>query len=182
MNRPAGPGAVGGERSEPLSATDSHPLVAQPSLGWRGHCSVSLPAPTVKPMQFSDINRQFPARPITSRKMGPSRWSRRRRTTLTDPDTISRPGALIVVRPCGLPGPFVHQREDPPSGRYFNCQIHLRIGADDGKCPDFGGTLRPIAGVFHLGPREVSGRGQAKPGRKPEPGYQVAGGAGGRRA
>jgi hypothetical protein len=46
------------------------------------------------------INRQSSARPITSPKMGLSRWSRRRRTTLTGLDIISEPGALILTAPC----------------------------------------------------------------------------------
>ena len=46
------------------------------------------------------INRQSSVRPITSPKKGLSRWSRRRRTTLTDPNTIIGPGALILVASC----------------------------------------------------------------------------------
>lgn len=46
------------------------------------------------------INRQNSARPITSPEKGLSRWSRRVRTTLTDPDTIDGPGALIFIAPC----------------------------------------------------------------------------------
>ena len=51
-------------------------------------------------MRPLSINRQSSARPITSRKKGLSRWSRRRRTTLTDPNTIDGPGALILVASC----------------------------------------------------------------------------------
>ena len=48
-------------------------------------------------MRPLSINRQSSARPITSRKKGLSRWSRRRRTTLIDPNIIEGPGALILV-------------------------------------------------------------------------------------
>ena len=51
-------------------------------------------------MQSLFINRQSSARPITSPKKGRSRWSRRRRTTLTGPDIISEAGALILTAPC----------------------------------------------------------------------------------
>jgi hypothetical protein len=51
-------------------------------------------------MRPLSINRQSSARPITSRKKGLSRWSRRRRTTLIDPNTIEGPGALILVASC----------------------------------------------------------------------------------
>ena len=52
-----------------------------------------------KTMRSLFINRQSSARPITSPKMGLSRWSRRRRTTLTGLDIISEPGALILTEP-----------------------------------------------------------------------------------
>ena len=51
-------------------------------------------------MQSLFINRQSSARPITSPKQGRSRWSRRRRTTLTGPDIIAEPGALILTARC----------------------------------------------------------------------------------
>ena len=50
------------------------------------------------------LNRQSTARPITSPKKGLSRWSRQRRTTLTAPNTILGPGALILTTP-GEPVP-----------------------------------------------------------------------------
>ena len=51
-------------------------------------------------MQPLSINRQSFARPITSQEEGLSRWSRRRRTTLIEPNTIEGPGALVLVAAC----------------------------------------------------------------------------------
>lgn len=50
MNPTAGLGAVGGERSEPPSATDSRARTAQPSLGLRGERATE----PVKPSNSSD--------------------------------------------------------------------------------------------------------------------------------
>ena len=47
MSPPAGPGAVGGERSEPPSASASRPRTAQPSLG----CEAQRASEPVKPRQ-----------------------------------------------------------------------------------------------------------------------------------
>lgn len=54
----AGPGAVGGERSEPLSATDSRPQTAQPSLGLRGE-RANEPVKPSKPERRRHGRTQF---------------------------------------------------------------------------------------------------------------------------
>jgi len=63
----------------------------------RGYTSGNPRPP--KAMRPISINRQSSTRPITSPKNGLSRWSRQRRTTLTAPDTINGPGALILIIP-----------------------------------------------------------------------------------
>jgi conjugative relaxase-like TrwC/TraI family protein len=54
----AGPGAVGGERSEPPSATDSRPRTVQPSLGWRGE-RANEPVTPSKPERRRHGRTQF---------------------------------------------------------------------------------------------------------------------------
>ncbi len=135
-------------------------------------------------MRPLSINRQSSTRPITSPKNGLSRWSRQRRTTLTAPDTINGPGALILVASCG---PILSS-------------VGLSVSVVGVDFPDHemvaGQSLRDFASVrisaaasaaspmrlTFLAPRGVSGRDGAEPGREPEHGRQVPASAGGRRA
>lgn len=133
-------------------------------------------------MRLSIMQRQFPARPITSPKIERSmveptqednldRPKQNRRAGRADPDRRRRVYPRCVAVPGRRPGRWVSRRP---------------TGADDTVrsrgCPHFFGGSTRLARATHSGPRGVSRRDGAKPGREPEPGRQVAAGAGGRRA
>jgi len=75
----------------------------------------------------------------------------------------------------------------PPVARgtafsFYNRETGPRGATRSTKCPHFIGSVRCSTYAFDPGPRGVSGRDGAKPSRQPEPGRQVATGAGRRRA
>jgi hypothetical protein len=110
-------------------------------------CIPGNPRPP-KTMRPISINRQSSARPITSPKNGLSRWSRQRRTTLTAPDTINGPGALILTIPdfasvrisvaasAAMPGRYVPACPEPRDGRSkgsAGVTACRRVGHADGR-------------------------------------------------
>lgn len=128
------------------------------------------------------MQRQFPARPITSPKNGRSmveptqeddldRPKHNRRAGRADPDRRRR----IQHRRVAVPG---HRPSRWFSGRPTGSGVASRFRG----CPHFADGPQRSARATDCGPRGVSGRDGAKPGREPEPGRQVATGAGGRRA
>ena len=112
-----------GHACAPKAARFCQPQDRDRRTGEQRGCTSGNPHPpkTVRPIS---INRQSSTRPITSPKNGLSRWSRQRRTTLTAPDTINGPGALILIIPdfasvrisvaasAALPGRFVPARAE----------------------------------------------------------------------
>jgi hypothetical protein len=103
-------------------------------------------------------NQSFPARPITSPETGRSRWSRQRRTTLTDPNTIEGSGARMLAA------------KSPRETLSANAGVRISVAPS---------AAFPVR--FTGGQRGVSGRDRAKPRREPERSCQVAASAGGRR-
>ena len=135
-----------------------------------------------KTMRLLFINRQSSARPITSQKKGLSRWSRRRRTTLTDPSTIEGPGALILIASCGPILSFLSLSVRPagvgfPIKQLSRQSLRETTGVPISAAESIASQVRSAPG-----PRGVSGRDGAEPGREPEHGRQVPASAGGRRA
>jgi hypothetical protein len=128
------------------------------------------------------MQRQIPARPITSPKIERSKVEPTQEDDLDRPRHHRRGGRADPDRRRRIQ----HRRVAVPDRRP-DCWFAGRPATvDDGsgfrRCPHFCGGPQRFARATDSGPRGVSGRDGAKPGREPEPRRQVTAGAGGRRA